>query len=402
MNERKKIIEAINQYIAPVLHERGFHGEFPSFRKMRENKRIDFIQFRMFEEGCVFNVNFSYVLLETISYSNHAQGFVEEEDLDEKEVYGLLSEYSIKGKYGTYFYYGDVYAKDGLFSRKYESAYNGIIDYLLDEGYVKVQSATDDVYEEVCRDVIDNLDQGFKWLERQPGLLSKLKGKAVNFLVERIKEHNVSRKELSREQVERMISTGPSLPELLFSPDREYASPTLYPILRDIIEDTYHDNRIFAYGMFGDVLKNSYDKDEAKYLYDRIAVEMEYDCLYVIVNSISEVKMPEEIEPVSIIKLTRDPDIEQYAIGALGSFDNDMSRKHLRGRINTLDNDADVGLLISVIKALGRIGTDEDMPLIEKFFSNDEVMVRSCVRTAIKSIRNRLEEKNFDESKVDS
>jgi len=401
MNEHEKMIEAIKQYIAPVLRERGFRGEYPSFRKMTEDKRIDFIQFRMFEAGCGFNVSFSYVLLETTSFSNYAQGFVEEEDLDEKEFCGFLSEYNIRGKYGAFFFYGDVYAKDGLFSRNYEWAdSNDIIESLLNEGYIKVQSASDEVYEEVCRDVIDNLDQGFQWLVRQPSLFVKFKEKVSDFFYEMYEKLLISRKQLNREQVERMINPGPSFIELLLFPTREYANPTLYPILRDIIEDTSHVNRGRAYGMFGDVLKNSYDKGEAKYLYDRIAFEMEYNCLYVIVNSISKVKMPQEIEPVSIIKLTRDPDIEQYAIGALGSFDNDMSRKHLRDRINTLDNDADVGLLISIINALERIGSEEDIPLIEKFSSNSEVAVRSYVRTAIKNIRNRLAKKDSDQSKV--
>jgi len=77
-----------------------------------------------------------------------------------------------------------------------------------------------------------------------------------------------------------------------------------------------------------------------------------------------------------------------------------MSRKHLRDRINTLDNDADVGLLISIINALERIGSEEDIPLIEKFSSNSEVAVRSYVRTAIKNIRNRLAKKDSDQSKV--
>lgn len=71
------------------------------------------------------------------------------------------------------------------------------------------------------------------------------------------------------------------------------------------------------------------------------------------------------------------------------AYTQTTSRQCLRYHLNMLDNETNEYLLESAIGAMGRIGTKEDIPLLEKYKTCRVRNVRECVDSAINSIEKR-------------
>jgi len=396
MNEHKKMIDAINRIVIPVLHEYGFSGEYPTLKKKANEDRYDFVNFEKNVHGNSFHVDFSYVLLGDVENNNIGlPGYpepVSEHDINSDfSFYSLHSIYRLKSRFGDEFFYSDVYMSRLLIWKFYEGVGSTKkLKYKPGKNETKVQIATENTFEETAREVVSHLHEGIQWLQNHPSKLEDWKFHYETKLIER-KKKKIGKRVFSKAEIKKIInrigSKGWSI--RLLDTLRYLSNPEQYPILKEVIEDNNQDHRYLAYSFFRTLLENNYDSDNARYLYDRLKEESEDSIIDSVLQGIIAVDMPNDIDPKLIIQLTHNKKHKNDALRALGSFNNETSRQCLRYHLSMLDNDTNEYLLIAVISALGRVGQEQDVSLLEKYKTSRVRDVRDSTYFAINSVKNR-------------
>ena len=396
MNEHKKMIDAINRIVIPVLHEYGFSGEYPTLKKKANEDRYDFVNFEKNVHGNSFRVDFSYVLLGDVENNNtglpgYTKPLSEHEINSDFSFYSLHSRYRLKSRFGDEFFYSDVYMSRLLLWKFYEGVGpTKKLNYIPRKNEKKVQTATEDTFEETAREVVSHLHEGIQWLQNHPNKLEDWKFHYETKLLES-KKKKIEKRVFSKAEIKKIINqignkgwSNHLLDILLY-----LSNPEQYPILKEVIEDYNQEHRYLAYSLFRTLLENNYDSDNARYLYDRLKEESDDSIIDSVLQGIIAVDMPDDIDPELIIQLTHNKKHKNNALKALGSFDNETSRQCLRYHLNMLDNDTNEFLLTAVINALGRVGQEQDVSLLEKYKTSRVRDVRDSTNFAINNIQNR-------------
>lgn len=146
------------------LFERGFVGKWPHFR--RENKDyIELISFDINKYGGSFTVELSAVFP-----LSERKNYVPRDGLtpDLINVWDTNERYSLKGMYDGRFCYRDLYRKRILcFGMDYiDVPETGADAFQVPKGYKLVQKFNEDTAREICGEVSEQLQEGFRWLEK--------------------------------------------------------------------------------------------------------------------------------------------------------------------------------------------------------------------------------------------
>ena len=395
MSERQKMIKAIEEYAVPVLRQLGFCGVFPYYYRKKDD-RYDLVIFEMNPRGNAFWVDATYVYIGKKENNNirSRTRVLNDKDVEDNNLISPARSFRLKGNFDNEFYYVDVY-RTGIWPLRF---YDGVgktrkKNYQPEKGSVKMQTATEEIYKQVSLLVVEQLPDAMKWLAKHPSkwddIRDSLDANKEDKLIKRVKKEVVD-----KEHLEKVIKNWNSISSNYSHYAKLYLdNPQLYPLLREIIEDDNRSDfvRVIAYSLYETLLKNCYDRNEAGYLYERLGKEKSSIMQHIVLSTISAVKMPEEIEPEQIIKMTgaKEEVFANEAYSALGSFDNETSREFLRNSLGQLDTEADKYRLMAIIWALSRIGDENDRSIFERFSTSRKEDVRLTANAAIDNIKGK-------------
>lgn len=149
--------------IAPLL-DKGFTGKYPHFRKVDENC-IELFTVQVNKWGGSFTIEVSAVFP-----NGKIKNYTEWEGLTEEQltVWNTGERYRLKGMYGGWFYYRDLYVKgNGVFGKHYlDISEKKIADFVAPKGYKLVQTFDDEQAVKICNEVNKQLVDAFKWLSK--------------------------------------------------------------------------------------------------------------------------------------------------------------------------------------------------------------------------------------------
>ncbi len=395
MSERQKMIKAIEEHAVSVLREQGFCGVFPYYYRKKDD-RYDLVIFEMNPRGNAFWVDVSYVFTGQKENNNirSRTRVLNDKDVEDNNMISPVRSYRLKGNFDNEFYYVDVY-RTGIWPLRF---YEGVgktkgKNYKPEKGSVKVQTATEKIYKQVSLLVADQLPDAMKWLTKHPSkwddIRNSLDVSKEDRLIRRVKKEVVD-----KEHLEKVIKNWNSISSNYSHYAKLYLdNPKLYPLLREIIEDDNRSDfvRVIAYSLYETLLKNCYDRNEAGYLYERLGKEKSDIMQHIVLSTMTAVKMPDEIEPELVIKMTeaKEEVFANEAYSALGSFDNETSREFLRNNLGQLDTEANKYRLMAIIWALSRIGDENDCSIFERFSTSRKEDVRLTANAAIDSIKGK-------------
>ncbi|MBO5402883.1 MAG: DUF4304 domain-containing protein [Clostridia bacterium] len=149
--------------IAPLLDD-GFTGKYPHFRRTGED-HIELVSFQTNKWGGSFAVEVSCVFPDSTN-----KNYVEWDGLtiEQLTVWNTCERYRLKGMYGGWFYYRDLYSKHALgFGNDYlDVSEKQAFDFVPPKGYKLVQKFNDDTAVEICNVINRQLIDGFKWMRK--------------------------------------------------------------------------------------------------------------------------------------------------------------------------------------------------------------------------------------------
>ena len=148
--------------IQPLLSQ-GFTGEYPHFRREKENC-IELITFQTNKYGGSFTVEVSAVFP-----NSDNKNFEWYDDLIIKNltVWNTNERYRLKGMYNGWFYYRDLYGKYIFgFGRDYLDISENTSNPNIPKGYKIIQKFNDDTANQICKEINKQLLKAFKWLNK--------------------------------------------------------------------------------------------------------------------------------------------------------------------------------------------------------------------------------------------
>jgi HEAT repeat protein len=204
------------------------------------------------------------------------------------------------------------------------------------------------------------------------------------------------------ELIDRMIanefisSTDESISFLAHREAERLTDTAIYPLLKNLL--TSHTKardkryRNAAYFIMGKVLKNSPENEYLIFYLNQLEKESDKYILSAMLDRISDIEIPQGISIEIIIPFTTSVQwlIRHSAIKALGSSDSSESKTALAYYINQEDEKTYKYEMIYANTAFGRVGTEEDIPLLEQHINSRIRDVRDSAKFAINSIKDRL------------
>ena len=148
--------------IAPLLSQ-GFTGKYPHFKREKENC-IELIAFQTNKHGGSFTVEISAIFPD-----KESKNFVLEEgmSIDDVNVWYTNNRCRLKGMYGGWFYYRDLYSKYIFgFGKDYIDVSENNHNFAIPKGYKLVQRFNDEAAEQICKEINKQLVKAFKWLQK--------------------------------------------------------------------------------------------------------------------------------------------------------------------------------------------------------------------------------------------
>lgn len=174
------------------------------------------------------------------------------------------------------------------------------------------------------------------------------------------------------------------------------SKPSFYPILEQLIllhlKPKDKKIRRAAYFIFGKLLKNAPQDEPISFYLKQLEVERDKYILSDMLDRIAEIKIPAAISVKPIVTLAMNEKwlIRHSAIRALGASSTIESKQTLAYYINQEDV-KDFNYEITYANAtLGRIGSSEDIPLLEQHIKSRKHDVRDSALFAIERIRARI------------
>lgn len=170
---------------------------------------------------------------------------------------------------------------------------------------------------------------------------------------------------------------------------------SVFPILVRIVSDHRQkkDKKIreAAYFIMGAVLRKSFDKEACIFLIDQLNEETDKYVLSAILDRLAYVSIPEEIDISTIIECSKSDKwlIRHSALYALGSSATKESREALKYYLNQGDEKTYEYEIIYSNSSLGKIGTQEDIPILMKHVDSRKRDIRESARYAIDNINSR-------------
>ncbi len=163
MTNRQIIKKYLQTNVIRPLLTRGFTGRYPHFRREKE-KCIELITFQTNQYGGSFTVEVSAVFPD-----NENKNFVFGDGLtiDDLTVWNTDKRYRLKGMYGGWFYYRDLYGKYIFgFGKDYPDVSENDPRASVPKGYQLVQRFNENTAEQICKEVNRQLIKAFKWLDK--------------------------------------------------------------------------------------------------------------------------------------------------------------------------------------------------------------------------------------------
>ena len=194
---------------------------------------------------------------------------------------------------------------------------------------------------------------------------------------------------------ERMVSSDESISWHAYREAEKISDASVFPLLMKIIEDNSQkkqkDIRAAAYFIMGKVLLRTFSREACEFLIRQLEKETDRYILSEILDLIEGLKLPADVDISLIIACTKHDkwDVRHSAIHALGASDTTESKEVLAYFLNQEDENKYNYEIIYANAALGRIGTKEDIPLLEKHMNSRKRDMRDSARFAIQRIIDR-------------
>ena len=170
---------------------------------------------------------------------------------------------------------------------------------------------------------------------------------------------------------------------------------SLLPLLEAIIathpKPKERQIRCDAYFVYGKILKNHFTEEGCAYLIGRLTMEKNKYALYPLLDLLRDLPIPAEMDIAPILQCVRHEQwtVRYSAIRALGACSAEESREALRWYLRQEDEKTYRQEIIYAQASLGRIGTPEDIPLIEPRLRSRSRDVKLSAEIAIERIRAR-------------
>lgn len=170
---------------------------------------------------------------------------------------------------------------------------------------------------------------------------------------------------------------------------------SLYPILKELIllnsKSKYKKYRNAAYFILGKLIRNVPDIDGIVFYLKQLEVETDKYILSSMLDRISDFVIPTyiSIEIIASLSLHEKWLIRHNAINALGSSATLESKKALYYYINQEDEKTYKYEITYANASLGKIGSMDDIPIIEQHLKSKIRDIRLSAEFAIQSIRER-------------
>lgn len=174
------------------------------------------------------------------------------------------------------------------------------------------------------------------------------------------------------------------------------SSPSFYPILEKLIllhlKPKDKKFRKAAYFVFGKLLKNVPQVGAVNFYLEQLGAENDKYILSDMLDRIADIEIPADISVTPIVTLAMNEKwlIRHSAICALGSSSTLESKQTLAYYIKQEDVKSFKYEIVYANAALGRIGSLEDIPLLEQHAKSRIHDVRDSALFAIKRIQMRL------------
>ncbi len=172
---------------------------------------------------------------------------------------------------------------------------------------------------------------------------------------------------------------------------------SLLPFLKETILLNQNNNskdkklRNSVYFIIGKIIKNSFDESACKFLVERLDVETDKYILSGILDLFVEVNIPSNIDIDPIIRCSESDKwlIRHSAIQALGSSNTEKSKEAIYYYLNQEDEKKYSYEITYANASLGKIGTDDDIPILKKHLTSRKHDIKDSAAFAIKRIENR-------------
>ena len=194
---------------------------------------------------------------------------------------------------------------------------------------------------------------------------------------------------------ERAVSSDESISWHAHREAEKISDASVFPLLMKIVEDNRQkkqkDIRDAAYFIMGKVLLRTFSREACEFLIRQLEKETDRYILSEILDLIKDLKLPADVDISLIIACTKHEkwDVRHSAIRALGASNTAESKEALAYFLNQEDENKYNYEITYANAALGRIGTKEDIPLLEKHMNSRKHDMRDSARFAIQKIIDR-------------
>lgn len=196
---------------------------------------------------------------------------------------------------------------------------------------------------------------------------------------------------------EKVLSSDESVSWHAYREADKITDESLYPVLMKIVDDNRQkknkDIRNAAYYIIGVMLCNSFNKDACSFLIQQLRTENDKYVVETILDRLAAVSIPEDIDISLIIECSKNEkwQIRQSALCALGSSATKESKEALIYYINQEDEKKYECEIIYSNASLGKIGTKEDIPILQKHAGSRKRDIRESAKFAIDRISRRVQ-----------
>lgn len=179
----------------------------------------------------------------------------------------------------------------------------------------------------------------------------------------------------------------------------QLTQPELYPILKNYIEShpkpKDKTKRHCAYFILGKLLRHVPQREYLAFFLACLEQETDKYILSAMLDRIADLQLPDDVSVDYIASLAMHKAwlVRHSAINALGASFSPEGKKILLYYINQEDTKACRFEIVYAIAALGRIGTKDDIPLLERHVHSRLKDVRESAEFAIERIEKRSQSK---------
>lgn len=148
-----------------------------------------------------------------------------------------------------------------------------------------------------------------------------------------------------------------------------------------------------VYFIYGNLLKRYPEKERIEFYLDQLPKEADKYVLESMLGNLEYIPTQRDISVETIIELTKSEkwQIRHSAIIALGSFLSAEGKAVLHSFIGQTDEKKYEYEIIYATAALGKIGTEEDLPILETHIKSRKRDVRESAKYAVESVKARID-----------